>query len=447
MKDLLSLKISEPGSKASSGRYQTVWCKHCKGPKNGIKSRLETLAAHLDKCEEFNKMTGLPVVNPKKHLRKRPRSLIYAVDENKGNVEKFPKLLRGVPAYERDISLLNVDRSDPEKVMELMRELCPLSAERTNRFKSGLMRTIACSHLPFNVVEQGWLRAMLAPINPFVLEIMPSKHTIRAVLKDEVSNIEDGMQKLEETAFADNKLPASVTLAMDVWISPSRERIMGAHFSCKGASYPTSVSMQHQRETAVNVAKIAEELLSGKEHFVTNYVSDDAASNRKARRILALRYPHMLFHKCLAHQINLIVKDFLRISGGVVELNKVQKVVTTIQSSNLHGNFLEACKKFYGSENRSFALKSISRIRWNSSHLSICSVLRVRRALFRLAKEVPSLSMFDAKLIRNCSKMEKLLRVLTGVSYGMQKVDQNMAFALRSFLLTFQTVKGIDKKC
>ena len=130
--------------------------------------------------------------------------------------------------------------------------------------------------------------------------------------------------------------------------------------------------MQHQRETARNMVKITAKLLNGKEHFVAIHVSDDAASDRKARRILALSYPHMMFPECLAQQITLIVKDFLRISGGVVEMNTVQKVVTTIQGSNLH-------------ENRSFALKSGDR-----SHLSICSVLWVRRALFSLANAMPS---------------------------------------------------------
>ena len=81
----------------------------------------------MDNFEEFNKLKvaqlnegGLRLVNPKKHLMKRPRSLLHVVDGNKCNGEKFRKLLRGALADEKYISLLNVDRSDPENATDLM---------------------------------------------------------------------------------------------------------------------------------------------------------------------------------------------------------------------------------------------------------------------------------------------------------------------------------------
>ena len=61
----------------------------------------------------------------------------------------------------------------------------------------------------------------------------------------------------------------------------------------------------------------------GWEYFLTKdyprykffyHVSDDAGQCARARRILALRHPHMLLMRCWAHQINFMVKDLLGIS-------------------------------------------------------------------------------------------------------------------------------------
>ena len=51
-------------------------------------------------------------------------------------------------------------------------------------------------------------------------------------------------------------------------------------------------------------------------------VTDDAGQYQRAKRTLLLRFPHMYFGKCYAHQVTLIVKDVFK----VVQVDLVERV-------------------------------------------------------------------------------------------------------------------------
>ncbi|KAF4148549.1 hypothetical protein GN958_ATG02248 [Phytophthora infestans] len=54
-------------------------------------------------------------------------------------------------------------------------------------------------------------------------------------------------------------------------------------------------------------------------------VTDDAGQCRRARRILALRWPNAVFLKCFAHDINNLVKSILRSSTFRLVASQAQK--------------------------------------------------------------------------------------------------------------------------
>ena len=50
--------------------------------------------------------------------------------------------------------------------------------------------------------------------------------------------------------------------------------------------------------------------------LISCVVTDDAGQCQRAKRIIALHFPHMYFGKCYAHQVNLIEKDVFKVVHG-----------------------------------------------------------------------------------------------------------------------------------
>ncbi|KAG2939338.1 hypothetical protein PC110_g2487 [Phytophthora cactorum] len=63
-------------------------------------------------------------------------------------------------------------------------------------------------------------------------------------------------------------------------------------------------------------------------------VTDDAGQCSRARRILALRWPNVVFLKCFAHDVNNLVKSILRSSAFRLVTSQAQKAVKTLNTSS-----------------------------------------------------------------------------------------------------------------
>ncbi len=61
-------------------------------------------------------------------------------------------------------------------------------------------------------------------------------------------------------------------------------------------------------------------------------VTDKAGNCARARRILALRWPKIVFLLCYAHQINLLVKDIITTSWQIT-VSRAHAIVLTLNKS------------------------------------------------------------------------------------------------------------------
>ena len=86
------------------------------------------------------------------------------------------------------------------------------------------------------------------------------------------------------------------------------------------------------------------------EHIFHYLCTDDAGQCGRARRILALRYPFIMFHKCWAHQINLMVKALL--TRYQFKSTCEQAIATAhainASSSRILPQLKDICESFYG---------------------------------------------------------------------------------------------------
>jgi len=169
---------------------------------------------------------------------------------------------------------------------------------------------------------------------------------------------------------------------------------------------------------------------------VSCVVTDDVGQCQRAKRILSVRFPHMYFGKCYAHQVNLIVKDVFKL----IHVQLVSCVKSLTKAYNESASkwlviLVDRCKKLYG---RSTSLLRIIDVRWNSVQSAFASVLRIRTALKLLHAEYGNVQDFsedikvDNTFFEQLVEAELLLRPLTKASFVMQRDCNTLADVLNN---------------
>lgn len=119
-------------------------------------------------------------------------------------------------------------------------------------------------------------------------------------------------------------------------------------------------------------------LTVGPEKFVA-IVSDNASNVAAARRIICEEYPHILNVRCIAHCVNLISCDIVKVDW-VKKLVKCANGITRyFKNSNLASAWLKEAiqlKKIEGG-----GLKTYVETRWTTVYECVLSVWRLKDAL------------------------------------------------------------------
>jgi hypothetical protein len=134
----------------------------------------------------------------------------------------------------------------------------------------------------------------------------------------------------------------------------------------------------------------ARDLYSNEDHNIqfVYVVTDDAGQFGRARRILALRHPHIIFLCCFAHQINLIVRQLLNASKfkTVVEQAIAAAQADNASSSKWMGILLNEMERYYGKKGAR-TIFSVGETRWNSTQTCFATQLRSKTACMRVAQD------------------------------------------------------------
>lgn len=125
-------------------------------------------------------------------------------------------------------------------------------------------------------------------------------------------------------------------------------------------SIPTATE-RHTGEYMANIiSTVIEEI--GPDKFLS-CVTDNASNMKRAWLLLAEKYPHMSFYGCLAHSLNLLIEDILKLDNILSLKNQASRIVTQIKSSQLlTAHFVQIQKE----KNVNIALKLPVKTRWAS---------------------------------------------------------------------------------
>ena len=115
---------------------------------------------------------------------------------------------------------------------------------------------------------------------------------------------------------------------------------------------------------------------------VIAWVTDDGPDGKRARGLLAKSHPHLIVSVCWAHQINLVVGDYLKGSGF---LKVIERALEVVKWFNNHGKALTLFnnEQTIDSPHVKKALALILPIitRWTAHYLSVDRLLVVSKPM------------------------------------------------------------------
>ncbi|ETL88842.1 hypothetical protein L917_12128, partial [Phytophthora nicotianae] len=248
-----------------------------------IRARKENFEAHLEDCRH-----GPSWAKPSSQ-EFRP----YSRHDDERELSSLP------PGEQSQIPDYFSQRFDPGMTEELERLLVEFQAD---------------NRLPDLFISRPSTRNLFAFLNALSVASSPSRQVLGGRIID----------RCAKTAFEDDKsiirraqflTEAKVNFLSDVWMNIARMHLLGCQISLYGAVCAIGLFPTSDRHDGVAIAEHMEKVMLQLESngwSIGAVVTDDAGQCARARRILALRWPKVIFLRCFAHSINNLVKGVLQ---------------------------------------------------------------------------------------------------------------------------------------
>lgn len=246
-----------------------------------------------------------------------------------------------------------------------------------------------------------------------------------------------------------------IALLVDGWETNTKSSLEGVMLKAGPTSFLLTSVQPGTEHHALAVAAMWEEIMTthAKTYLprLRYFLSDDAGQCGRARRILALRHPHILWIKCWAHQVNLMVGHLMSRSSFVAASDAAVKAATDVRksSSKWYARLRNISERRYG-KSAANTIFTLAETRWNSLQAVFASQLRIRGAcelLYHEHNDDPkwpsSLDVWRERTFWfKLEEAELLIRPFCDASFLMQresKLSQLSSFLLFSFLLSILT--------
>jgi hypothetical protein len=255
----------------------------------------------------------------------------------------------------------------------------------------------------------------------------------------------EALDEVKEDITAKVEEGYNVGICVDGWESVSKEHLDGIILYVGGHAYSLETIKSGPEHDGLAVARDWEHLLKkhGELYPISYHCSDDAGQCARARRILRLRWPHVLFTKCFAHQVNLMVGALLKTDPFVDNGDKAIKAAKALNKSS--SKWLPILRnivvELYG-RGIDIRIQTVGDTRWNSVQGCFASQLRIRSACKQLALRHKEHQKFPAELIPwesdsfwfDTEEAELLIRPLCDSSYLLQRTSNTIAHVVLVFL-------------
>jgi hypothetical protein len=170
-----------------------------------------------------------------------------------------------------------------------------------------------------------------------------------------------------------------VNFLSNAWENIAKTHILGVILSLAGLCVTFGTFTYGSRHDGLAIAEHLESILLSmitQGWDVGAVVTDNVDNCAQARRILALRWPKIVFLFCYAHQINLLVKDVIATSWQIM-VSQAHAIVSTLNKSIVKWlpRLRNVMKATYG---YTLVFVQMADTRWNSVQGMLTSLLHVR---------------------------------------------------------------------
>jgi hypothetical protein len=223
-----------------------------------------------------------------------------------------------------------------------------------------------------------------------------------------------------------------VNFLSDAWENIAKTHILGVIMSLASLCVTFGTFTCGSRHDGLAIAEHLESILllmTAQGWDVGAVVTNNAGNCARARRILALRWPKIVFLFCYAHQINLLIKDVIA-TRWQITVFQAHAIVSTLNKSIAKWlpRLRDVMKATYG-YTVTLAFVQMADTRWNSVQGMLASLLRVRSACKMFVLRWSSHADFPDDLYalssdmfwKECEDAEALIKPLTVASFRLQR--------------------------
>ncbi|ETI56999.1 hypothetical protein F443_00643 [Phytophthora nicotianae P1569] len=271
---------------------------------------------------------------------------------------------------------------------------------------------------------------------------VPSRQVLGGRVLNEYADLHSTEQR-NHVMEIQNRSGARVNFLSDVWENIAKQHVLGCQVALFGRMMTHGLVPTGSRHDGLAIAQqmedVMEELIASQWN-VGSAVTDNAGQCRRARGILALRYPNIVFLFCFAHDVNNLVKAVLKtVFKQVSEAAAGAASFLNTSTSKWLTRAIEAMENRYGD---SFAVFTLCETRWNSMQACFASLLRARGALedlvfkYRNDSDLPSKLriLADSEFWNKLESAEKVVRPLCTASFRLQRDENTVADVVRSYM-------------
>ena len=328
----------------------------------------------------------------------------------------------------------------------------PMSEEEVSDMEEKLIEMIVDSHLPFNIVERPSFLRFVSSLRNTANTRIPGRTKLKEKLLVGAAKVaKDDLLELVKTELGKGH---HAGLIVDVWMNVRKIHIEGVILKAGDEFFALQADQADYEHDGMAVARGWEVLIirvGDEYHGLYYFLSDDAGQCSRARRILALRHPHMIWMRCWAHQINLMVHSLIKNAGfaavckqAIMATNKI-----TASSSKWMPQLKNVVVDFYGKKVSS-KIYTVAETRWNTTQQCFASQLRMRDACKNFVQKFENVPKFpdackvwaDDAFWHKLEEAELLIRPLCDASYLMQRNKGNtIAHVVLVFLVIYNHVR------
>lgn len=248
-----------------------------------------------------------------------------------------------------------------------------------------LAKAIYVSGAPLAMVEHPLWKEFFNKLRPSYH--LPSRKQISTVLLD--SQYEKTKQLVEQEIKNANVLH----LQCDGWSNLRNESIINFVVTQPKPYFVDFVATEANRHTGQYLGAQIEKCINnyGSDKFFSG-IGDNAASMQAGLRIGTEKYPHIHIFGCVAHALNLLCKDILKLSSSNKVFVKAKKVIKKIKNSHiLHSLFTQKQRE----KEIKVTLKLPPETRWGYAMQALESLIANKGILRLMAADPDTAASFD----------------------------------------------------